>query len=412
MQTSGDQTPPLNRPNEDRKLGALYSAASRAGTGKRDPALDGLRGIAILLVFFFHFGGGLSSHNPFVRVLGYMTEAGWIGVILFFALSGFLITGGLWDSRTEHRVLFNFYIRRMLRIFPLYFATVLVALLASLARGNRFGELWPVLLYAGFLQNLPGLVTTANLPISPLPLYHLWSLAVEEQFYLLWPALVLLSRVRSRALHLSIWIVALSELFRILTHLPIVPGDFAATFDPSLLTHAGTLALGAALALALRGPQWRLIERWAFTAFFTGLALFLLVSWRCQSLYLSAYPQFTVGLFGVGLASAASIPLVMRSGRARSILSWAPLRFLGRISYGFYVLHIFMTPLFDFIATHFTHQTYGSTYQLARLLAAFPITIALASLSFYFFELPFLARKRRFPMHSPLPPHAHTAEPA
>lgn len=384
--------------------------SSRAGAAHRDPALDGLRGVAILLVYFFHYGGGLRSPHVLIRALGYATEAGWTGVILFFALSGFLITGSLWDSRTEDRVLVNFYGRRFLRIFPLYYATVFVALFASVARGTRFAELWPVLLYAGFLQNLPGLVTTANLPISPLPLYHLWSLAVEEQFYLLWPLLVLLSRKRSRALYLSLWIVVLSELFRILTHLPIVPPDFASTFDPFILTHAGTLALGAALALALRGPHWKWMERWASTAFGVGIAIYLLVSWRCQSFYLSAYPQFTIGLFGVGLASVATIPLVMRAGRARSILSWAPLRYLGRISYGFYIIHIFLEPMFDNIGAHLAHQVSGSAYQLARFLTAFPITVVLASLSFYFFEMPILAYKRRFPMHSPLPPESRTLD--
>ncbi len=128
--------------------------------------------------------------------LGYFTEAGWTGVILFFALSGFLITGSLWDSREERDVLRNFYTRRVLRIFPLYYAVVLIALLASIARGTRLAELTPVLLYAGFLQNLPGLVSTALLPISPLPLFHLWSLAVEEQFYIVWPALILFSGTR------------------------------------------------------------------------------------------------------------------------------------------------------------------------------------------------------------------------
>src|SRR5579875_2041758 len=240
----------------------MPQATARAATGRRDPALDGLRGVAILLVYIFHYGGGLRSSHPLLRGLGYFTESGWTGVILFFALSGFLITGSLWDSREERDVLRNFYTRRVLRIFPLYYAVVLIAIIASVSRGTRLAELRPVLLYAGFLQNLPGLVTTALLPVSPLPLFHLWSLAVEEQFYLLWPALLLFAGTRTRALKVTLWIVALSELFRILTHLPVVPPALSATLDPFLLTHAGALAMGAALALALRGPKWQMVERW------------------------------------------------------------------------------------------------------------------------------------------------------
>ncbi|HEY4010378.1 MAG TPA: acyltransferase [Acidobacteriaceae bacterium] len=375
-----------------------------ASARSRDPALDGLRGVAILLVYVFHYGGGLRSSNALVRTLGYLTETGWIGVILFFALSGFLITGSLWDSRDERDVLRNFYARRVLRIFPLYYAVVLIALLAAVARGNRLAELTPVLLYAGFLQNLPGLVTTALQPTSPLPLFHLWSLAVEEQFYILWPALVLFAGTRSRVLKLSLWIVALSELFRILTHLPVVPAEFAATFDPFLLTHAGTLALGAALALAMRGPQLQVVERLAVSAFWVGIAVYLLSSWRSGTFYLSPAPQFTVGLLGVGIAATAVIPIAMRSGVTRTILSSPLLRFLGRISYGFYVLHIFIEPLIDVLGEHIAHASSGAGYQLARFVIAFPITVALASISFYFFELPILSLKRRFPMHSPLPP--------
>jgi peptidoglycan/LPS O-acetylase OafA/YrhL len=389
----------------------MPQATARAAIGRRDPALDGLRGVAILLVYIFHYGGGLRSSHSLLRGLGYFTESGWTGVILFFALSGFLITGSLWDSREERDVLRNFYMRRVLRIFPLYFAVVLIALLAAVARGNRLAELTPVLLYAGFLQNLPGLVATALQPVSPLPLFHLWSLAVEEQFYLLWPALLLFAATRTRALHLSLWIVALSEFFRILTHLPIVPAEFAATLDPFLLTHAGTLALGAALALALRGPKWQLIERWAVAAFWTGLVLYLLSSWRSGSFYLTPAPQFVVGLFGVGLASTAVIPIAMRAGPARVVLSSLPLRFLGRISYGFYVIHIFIEPLVDLLGEHAAHTASGPWYQFARFIIAFPITVILATLSFYLFEQPILARKRLFPMHSPLPPTSHTATP-
>ena len=386
----------------------MPTARFRAASRRRDPALDGLRGVAILLVYIFHYGGGLRSAHPVIRVLGYFSETGWTGVILFFALSGFLITGSLWDSRDEPRVLRNFYARRVLRIFPLYYAVVLVALLASVARGTRLAELSPVLLYAGFLQNVPGFVTKALQPVSPLPLFHLWSLAVEEQFYLLWPALVLLSGTRSRAFNLSLWVVALSEVFRILTHLPIVPPGFAATLDPFLLTHAGTLALGAALAFTLRGPHWQLVERWAVTAFWSGIVIYLLASWRSSSFYLTPYPQFTVGLFGVGLASTAFIPIAMRAGHLRRILSSSPLRFLGRISYGFYILHIFIEPIVDVLGEHVAHAASGQKYQLARFLIAFPLTVILCSLSYFFFEEPILKYKRRFPMRSPLPPAERT----
>ena len=386
-------------------------ASSRAATGRRDPALDGLRGVAILLVYIYHYGGGLRSSHFAVRAFGYFAATGWTGVILFFALSGFLITGSLWDSREQPHVLRNFYMRRVLRIFPLYYAVLLIALFAAVARGNRVGELGPVFLYAGFMQNLPGCVTKALQPVSPLPLFHLWSLAVEEQFYILWPALVLLSRVRSRALTISLWIVAFSEFFRVLAHLPIVSPQLAAMQDPSLFTHAGTLALGAALALAWRGPHWKLVERWAVTAFWCGIVLYLLASWRAGSFYLSSAPQFTLGLLGVGVAATAILPIAMRAGWLHNILSSVPLRFLGRISYGFYVLHIFIEPLIDLLGQRLTHATSGEHYQLARFLIGFPVTVLLATLSFYFFEQPILSYKRRFPMHSPLPPPERTVSP-
>jgi peptidoglycan/LPS O-acetylase OafA/YrhL len=205
-------------------------------------------------------------------------------------------------------------------------------------------------------------------------------------------------------LKLSLWVVALSELFRILTHLPMVPPDLAASLDPFLLTHAGTLALGAALALAMRGPQARLVERWAVPAFWAGVVVYLLASWRSGSFYLTPAPQFVYGLLGVGVACTTLLPIAMRTGAVRTILSSLPLRFLGRISYGFYVLHILIAPLVDELGAHAAHATSGAWYQFARLVIAFPLTVLLATMSFYLLEQPFLMRKRRFPMHSPLPP--------
>src|SRR5437868_4964541 len=132
------------------------------------PALDGLRGIAIVLVLMHQFDLITSPHAIDVAF-----DAGWIGVQLFFVLSGFLITGGLLDTRDQHGYFRGFFVRRVLRIFPLYYA----ALVATLIAGNTSIWLWT------YLSNFR--------PHPALP--HFWSLAVEEQFYLVWPFVVWLA---------------------------------------------------------------------------------------------------------------------------------------------------------------------------------------------------------------------------
>jgi peptidoglycan/LPS O-acetylase OafA/YrhL len=357
------------------------------------------------MVFVFHYGGGLRSSHAIVRLLGYATEAGWTGVILFFALSGFLITGSLWDSRGAQHLLRNFYARRTLRIFPLYYAALAAALLAALARGAAFRDLHPLAIYAFFLQDFPVLAKRAVDFPSLLPLYHFWSLAVEEQFYLLWPALLLLARSRRAAFALSLGVFGLSWIFRLIIWGSPPPGIVdSRLFESFLLTHAGALALGAALAIAMRSTRHKKIERWALAAFIAGTLLYFLTSWYSGSFYLTPRSQFTLGLTGVSLAATALIPLVMREGLPRALCSVAPMRWLGRISYGFYVFHILLQPIFDAIAVHATHTTAGMAYQTARFVASFPITLLVSALSFYFFEQPILSLKRRFPMRNPLPP--------
>jgi peptidoglycan/LPS O-acetylase OafA/YrhL len=365
------------------------------------------------MVFIFHYGGGLQSHNPLVHLLGVITEAGWTGVVLFFALSGFLITGSLWDSFSQPHWLRNFYARRALRILPLYYFVIFVCAFLSVARGTRFNDLKPLALYAFFLQDLPFLADWARLNPSPLPLYHLWSLAVEEQFYLVWPALLLTVRGNRRsALRLSLWAFTACAVFRLVVYgLPALAFTRQAElFDSFLLTHAGALALGAAVALALRSSKAgriaasnQLLHRHAVELFSLGIALFLVSSFFCKSFYLTRPLQFMLGLPGASLACAAAIPILLRPGWPCELFSFAPLRWLGRISYGFYVFHILLQPIFDFLASRITHTADGSYYQTIRLLVAFPITVLVSWLSFYLIEQPFLQRKRLFPMHQPLP---------
>ncbi len=369
---------------------------------RRDPALDGLRGSAILLVFVFHYGGGLRSTHAAVRGFGYLTQAGWVGLELFFALSGYLITGLLWENMRGPHALRNFYSRRALRILPVYYAALLAAAAAALAVGAHLLRLWPLLLYVGFLQNIPALVYDSLRYPPPLPLNHLWSLAVEEQFYLLWPFLLLAARTRRRAFHLSLWTFALSCAFRLALFAPhALSGETVANWSPFLLTRAGALALGAALALrepSFNEPAHRPTRsRWPLLVFATSALAFFLIGLLCRSFVLTQRIQFVLMLPAIEIASAAALALALQTGSWRSLLSVQPLRALGRISYGFYVLHILLEPVFDHIGRWAVHSGAGSAYQAVRLFAAFPITLAAAWLSYTFLERPFLRLKRFFP---------------
>jgi peptidoglycan/LPS O-acetylase OafA/YrhL len=228
---------------------------------------------------------------------------------------------------------------------------------------------------------------------------------VEEQFYLLWPALLLFSRTRHTALRLSLAVFAASVIFcSIVWGLPVADLVAGHVFDNFLLTHAGALALGAALALVSRGSKAAEVSRYAAAAFAAGVLLYCGTSWFCGTFLLAPRAQFTLGLAGVCLASTALVQLVLRPGFAGGLFTLAPLRWMGRISYGFYVFHILLQPLFDKIATRVAPPAAGySAYLTARFIAAFFITLAVAWLSFVFFEEPILELKRRFPMHSPLP---------
>ena len=390
---------------------ARNSGRGPAGTSSHDPALDGLRGLAVLLIYIFHYGGGLKSPHLVVRLFGYLTASGWVGVELFFALSGFLITGILWDSMQPHRAphrLRNFYARRALRIFPLYYVALAICAIELIAAGGNFSQIRMFYILAFFLQDLPKLTEIAQ-QIPTLPHYHLWSIAVEEQFYLLWPFLLLIFSTRRAALRLCLGTFALSLAFCLtifgMTH--VFSAQTARIMSSFLLTHAGALALGGAVAVLLRSPadsnEQTTVARFALPAFFLGLATYIASSLFCHTFTLTPRLQFVIGLPAVWLASAATIPLVLRSGLPRRFCSAAPLRFMGRISYGFYVFHLLLQPIFDTIGTHYAHADSGSYYQFVRMAAGFPITLAVAWVSFQLLEFPFLQLKRFFPLPSAIP---------
>jgi peptidoglycan/LPS O-acetylase OafA/YrhL len=394
--------------------GPSMDAGTPAPKTRRDAALDGLRGLAILLVFIFHYGGGLQSTQPAQRLAGYFTQFSWCGVVLFFALSGFLITGSLWEGNQTIPRLRNFYVRRALRILPLYTLALLATAIAAILTGAHLAQLRPLLVFVFFLQNFPHLSSYALQTPSPLPLYHFWTLAVEEQFYLIWPIVMFLAHSRRHALRLSLWFFAVCEFFLISVYTlpPFVGAVTHHLYDYFLLTQGGAIALGCALCLAMgnrtnpngRKPgTHRVVRKYALNAFIGGLVVYLLTGIASGTLYLTYPIQFWLGLPALSIAAAAAIPLVLRTGLPRKIFSWAPLGWLGRISYGFYVFHILLEPLYDRLGANIAHTYTGDYYHIVRAILAFVLTCIVSWLSFYLFEMPILSLKRFFPVNASLP---------
>ena len=406
--------PPSAAPGAAPSPATASSAVHLVPKTRRDVALDGLRGLAVLMVFLFHYGGGLQSSRPAVRLFGLLTQAGWLGVVLFFALSGFLITGSLWESAAQGHHLRNFYARRALRILPIYFLALLAAVAAALLHGATLSQLKPFVIFVFFLQNFPHLAANAIQNPSPLPLYHFWTLAVEEQFYLIWPLILFFAHSRRHALRLSLWFFALTVFFlvSIYTLAAFAGARTHHLYDYFLLTQSGAIALGCATSLAMgsrfspsgRKPgTHRLVRMYALPAFFAGVAIYLYTSYLSGSLYLTDPIQFWLGLPAISIAAAATIPLVLRSGLPRTLFSHPLLGWMGRISYGFYIYHILLQPLFDNLGARYTHQTTGNDYHIVRALFAFLITCIVSWLSFTFFEQPILSLKRYFPLNPSLP---------
>ena len=168
--------------NSEKQSASDAPSAVAESKGAWYPGLDGVRAIAVLLVFAVHY-----------LLNG---KIGWTGVPIFFVLSGFLITGVLYDNRNEARRFRNFYIRRTLRIFPLFYFIWFCVLIGAIFLHEQWSPiqlLWPIYL-GNFARHLVGTIAVdhiyTNIPWYPIEIGHFWSLAVEEQFYLLWPLIV------------------------------------------------------------------------------------------------------------------------------------------------------------------------------------------------------------------------------
>jgi peptidoglycan/LPS O-acetylase OafA/YrhL len=339
--------------------------------------LDGIRSIAIWMVLFMH---GLatesairaaSAFHGWQAILWLTVAHGWLGVDLFFVLSGFLITGILLDTKNRSNYFKSFYVRRALRILPVFL--VVLGILALIYRGPAayFGL---ALLFCANLAPLLGVGT----PPGGGPL---WSLAVEEQFYLFWPAL--LRFVSVRALTIVATIIVLVE--------PLVRFEFG---QPDTISftwmRCDGLALGALVAIWVRAPRCNRTTsfRVAIAALGLSLALGLLELVMHSTIFSVALRISEANLvFGAIVLSAYTL----RGSRWTAWLRSPPAIFFAGVSYCAYVIHL---PIFNLVdALGLTRASTPFEAGVLRMLYSFPLVFVIATLSKRYLEEPFLRLK-------------------
>ncbi len=338
------------------------------------PQLDGLRGVAILIVLVGHlivlnFGLGVTTLGPIPP----------LGVNLFFVLSGFLITRILLQSREQPNYFKNFYVRRALRIWPLYF--IVLAILFAVTN-HRIPTLtfdenrlqWPV--FAFYIQNV--FYKQAS-ELGPLALAITWSLAVEEQFYAIWPIVVRKLSIRTLTTVLVATIVV-APVAR------FVAPRFG--FDPYInpVCRFDAMAMGGLLAIwTLTHQGWRAA---ATSKMWLILSLAVLAEVGCHFAGLTHYLSKTIA----SAAFTGLLAFALHSDRVIRILSNRTLRCFGKVSYCIYLAH----PIIAAIVLMVLPGT-GAGIRLLRVTAIGGGTFAIAALSWRFFEEPILRLKKYVP---------------
>jgi peptidoglycan/LPS O-acetylase OafA/YrhL len=342
------------------------------------PALDGIRGMAVLAVMLYHFGA------PSV-------QGGFLGVDAFFVLSGFLITSLLLEEWSGGGSIdfARFYMKRALRLLPALFAMLLavavVALTvapADLRAAIWRGVLW-TLLYAANWQKF---FSTASVGM----LGHTWSLSIEEQFYVLWPPLLFVLLRRGVGLRPLLAIAAAGAAASAGLRALLMLGGLNTTeaLYNGLHTRLDSLLIGCAAALLLATgyapwPQW---PRWARLGAGLALPLGLCVPFAVARLDAARMYYFGLALFA---CAVAGLILGLATDQIASpILEWRPLVWIGARSYGLYLWHI---------PVHDTLSLFGvRNWPLLPAAALYmSVSLLLAAASFHCIEAPALSLKRR-----------------
>lgn len=349
-------------------------------------SLDGVRGLAILLVLALHL-------FEYFKWFGF----GWMGVDLFFVLSGFLITGILLDSKDKPNNYRNFIVRRVLRIFPLYYLSL--AFFFLILPFFNWTYLVPHFDYLYAHQNWFWLyvqnwlaATDGNWPLQNI-LSHFWSLAIEEQFYIVWPFLILFVPTK-RIVVISFLMIAIALTLRVYFFFQGVHWTFIYV---TTATHLDGLCLGAILACLIRREKSAaFLNRNGFAIlFFSTLVLFIVLV-IAGSFYINNPILYTIGYTVIALFFCAIVMVTISNHHhnfVRSIFEQAPLVFLGKYSYGIYIYHL---PIYRILQIQL-----GNFFDSPVVLSIIALitTLILSFFSFHLFEAQFLKLKDKLTSH-------------
>ena len=365
------------------------------------PELDAIRGLAILGVVFYHafyWARDLSAYSPWQRIFLKTMSVGQYGVNLFFVLSGFLITGILLNTRDRKDYYKRFYLRRALRILPAYYLTLLILVVFRMASK---GFMLMSLLYSSNLSLLFGI---------PMSYAVLWSLAVEEHFYLVWPMAV--RRISLRGLLvLAVSLMVLSPALRFwCSLLPAKYGAIVGGCSYYTWNCFDGLALGALMALLVRRMNDDRRKLLRFSLVLIGLGFLIAAAGLPLGIRTRMNPvgealQWVPWHFGLG--GLLAIFVVAGSGKWRALVAPRILTFFGGISYGLYLYHLLFLFAYHWLAKrigfeqHWNFDLWQRTW--LPMVISSTAAILFSYLSRWYFEEPFLRLKDRWerPTDSP-----------
>ena len=356
------------------------------------PELDTLRGLAILMVILYHglyWNVDMLRYHGVLRVFLTTMWVGRLGVNLFFVLSGFLITGILIESRDRSDYYKRFYIRRALRILPAYL--LILAILAA----TRHAPISFILLSLFYLSNLTPLFGIAiAYPV-------LWSLAVEEHFYFLWPALVRHTRNKTLLILCAALIIA-TPVFRLISYFIVAKsGSISFVINDYTWNSLDGLACGAMLSAILHEYNIKREKLFRASLFLFGIAILMEAAGIPLGIISRQRPlgmALQVVPFHFAFTAVLCTTLLLGSSAWKAAVTSKSLQLLGKISYGLYLVHLIIFDFYShFVAAFWKDGADTSQFLplVTRLVICAGASIGIAFLSREYFEEPFLRLKNR-----------------